>query len=193
MHITIILCHPFERSYCHAIAQALVAGFGDTGADVSSHDLYAETPDPVLTGAEIARRYSLDEQIQGYTDEIVRTDLLAVVHPDWWSGPPALLKGWLERVLRPGIAYDWEGEEFEEKHHVPLLTNARLAVFVTTDREPDRPPEPIEGFWRDVADYSGMELARYTVLSDLRNSGQRQRRRWLGEAREWAKEVSADG
>ncbi len=193
MRITIILCHPFERSYCHAIAQALVDGFRETGADASSHDLYAEAPDPVLTGAEIARRYSLDEQIQRYTDEIVRTDVLAVVHPDWWSAPPALLKGWLERVLRPGIAYDWQGEEFEEKRHVPLLTDTRLGIFVTTDRETDRPPEPIEGFWLDVADYSGMELARYTVLADLRNSGHRQRRRWLAEAREWAKEVSADG
>ena len=92
-------------------------------------------------------------------------------------------------MLRPGIAYDWQGEEFEEKHHVPLLTGTRLGVFVTTDRTADRPPEPIEGFWGDVADYSGMELARYTVFTDLRNSGHRQRRAWLGETREWAKEA----
>ncbi len=189
MHVTVILCHPFERSYCHALASALVDGFGEAGADAALHDLYAESPDPVLTGAEIARRYSLDEQIQRYSDEIVNTDLLAVVHPDWWSGAPALLKGWLERVLRPGIAYDWQGEEFEEKHHVPLLTGTRLGVFVTTDRAADRPPEPIEGFWGDVADYSGMELTRYTVFTDLRNSGHRQRRAWLGETREWAKEA----
>lgn len=193
MQITILLCHPFERSYCHAIAQALADGFGDAGATVAFHDLYAESPDPLLTGSEIARRYSLDEQIQRYSDEVVRTDLLAVVHPDWWSAAPALLKGWLERVLRPGIAYEWEGEEFEDKHHVPLLTDTRLGVFVTTDRGDDRPPKPIEGFWHDVADYSGMELARYTVFADLRNSGHRQRRVWLRETHEWAKEVAADG
>lgn len=193
MHVSVVLCHPFERSYSHSVAQALVDGFTDTGAEVSFHDLYAESPDPVLTGVEIARRYSLDEQIQGYSREIVRTDLLVFVHPDWWSGPPALLKGWLERVLRPGIAYDWEGEEFEEKKHVPLLTGTRLGAFVTTDRKADRLPKPIEGFWRDVADYSGMEFARYTVFADLRTSGHRQRRAWLGEAREWAKEVASDG
>lgn len=192
MRVTIILCHPFERSYCHAIAEALVEGFTAAGAEASLHDLYADGPDPVLTGAEISRRYSLDEQIQRYSEEVVATDLLVVVHPDWWSSAPALLKGWLERVLRPGIAYDWEGEEFEEKHHVPLLTSTRLGVFVTTDREAGREPVPIEGFWRDVADYSGMQLVRYTVFADLRNSGHRQRRAWLGETREWAKE-EADG
>ncbi len=191
----IVLCHPYERSFCRAIADELHAamrrsGDGDPAeGDESSifHDLYAEQPDPVLTGAEIARRFSLDEQIQAYTDECERTDLMCVVHPDWWSGPPALLKGWIERVFRPGVAYDWEGEEFSEKRHVPLFVAKRLAVFVTTDRPIDEPPEPIEGFWRALADYCGMQLVRFSVYTDLRHSGHRRRREWLEEARKWAK------
>ncbi len=182
----IVLCHPYERSFCHAIADQLRAAISTNGTPPPVfHDLYAERPDPVLTGAEIARRFSLDEQIQAYSDECVRTDLLCLVHPDWWSGPPALLKGWIERVFRPGIAYDWEGEEFAEKRHVPLFAGKTLAVFVTTDRAEADPPGPIEGFWRALADYSGMRLVRYALFADLRNSGHRQRRAWLEEARDW--------
>jgi NAD(P)H dehydrogenase (quinone) len=189
MNAMVVLCHPYERSFCHAVAKAVTDGL----SPAVLHDLYAEQPDPLLTGAEIARRFSMDEQIQAYSAEVARCDLLVVVHPDWWSGPPALLKGWIERVLRPGIAYDWEGPEFEEKHHVPLLTHTRLAVFVTTDRTNDRPPGPIEGFWRDVAEYSGMDLTEYTLYGDLRRSGHRQRREWLAEAREWAEKAGGHG
>ncbi|MFO7782032.1 MAG: NAD(P)H-dependent oxidoreductase [Spirochaetia bacterium] len=188
----IVLCHPFERSFCHAIAASVREGFSTAGggtADAVFHDLYAENPDPLLTGAEIARRFSLDEQIQTYTRELVAGDLLVIVHPDWWSAPPALLKGWLERVFRPGVAYDWQGEEFAEKHHVPLLRDKRLAVFVTSDRLPDDPPFPIEGFWRDVATYSGLTLDHYILYPDLHHSGHRQRRSWLRDAATRAKEM----
>jgi putative NADPH-quinone reductase len=178
-----LLCHPFERSFCRALADAAVAGASDGGAQTVFHDLYAEAPDPVLTGAEIARRFSLDDAIRGYSDEVIASDIITVVHPDWWSGPPALLKGWIERVMRPGVAYEWRGEEFTEKEHVPLLGGRRLVVLVTTDRTADDPPAPIEGFWRDVCAYCGLELARYTLYPDLRNSGIRQRRAWLADAR----------
>lgn len=187
----ILLAHPFERSFCHAIAGAAAQGFTDAGHEASLRDLYAEGVDPLLTGAEIARRYSLDEQIQAYTDEVVASDYLVFVHPDWWSAPPALLKGWLERVFRPGIAYDWEGEEFEEKHHVALLTGKHAAVFVTTDRTRDELPQPIPGFWNDVADYSGLTLERCTIYPDLRHSGHRQRRDWLREIRDWPREITS--
>jgi NAD(P)H dehydrogenase (quinone) len=189
---TIVLCHPLERSFCRAVADALRKGIDADacspggGAPVTFHDLYAELPDPILTGAEIARRFSMDEQIQRYSAEVVQTDHLWFVHPDWWSGPPALLKGWIERVFRPGIAYDWRGEEFTEKRHVPLLTGKELSLFVTTDRDEGDPPLPIEGFWRDVASYSGMQLTRFTLYPDLRRSGHRRRRMWLQEAREFA-------
>lgn len=193
MKASLILCHPFERSLCHALAAAIADGMRSTApapGSLTTHDLYAEAPDPLLTGAEIARRFTLDEQIQRYSEEVVASDLLLVVHPDWWSAAPALLKGWLERVFRPGIAYDWQGEEFEEKHHVPLLSGRSLAVFVTTDRPADRIPAAIEGFWTDVAGYSGMELARYSAYPDVRNSGHRQRRAWLAEAKEWASRIA---
>jgi putative NADPH-quinone reductase len=189
MNVTIVLCHPFERSFCHAIAGTLRDAAEDSGAEVSVHDLYAENPSPLLTGAEIARRFSYDDQIQEYSKEIQNADLLLVVHPDWWSGPPALLKGWIERVLRPGVAYDWQGEEFEEKEHVPLLTSLEIALFVTTDRAGDDLPKALELFWSDACDYSGMQSRGVTFYPDLRRTSHRMRRSWLQDAAEKVKEL----
>ena len=181
MQVSMVACHPFETSFCHALASALAHKLSTLGESVTRHDLYAEAPDPLLTGAEIARRLSLDPQIQAYSAEVTRCDALVFVHPDWWSGPPALLKGWIERVLRPGIAYEWEGEEFTEKRHVPLLTRLRTIVLVTTDRPGDDPPRAIELFWNDVCSYSGMELRSIRFYNDLRHTSHRTRRRWLEE------------
>ncbi len=177
----VILCHPFDNSFCHAIADKLKAALESRGVSVTRHDLYAEGPDPVLTGAEIARRLSLDSQIQRYSSGVQEACLVAFVHPDWWSGPPALLKGWIERVFRPGVAYDWVGAEFEEKRHAPLLTRASALVFVTTDRPEGDPPRAIDLFWSDVCSYSGMTNAGIRVYHDVRHSNHRTRRRWLSE------------
>jgi len=184
MNLSVVLSHPYERSFCHAIASQVSEAAIGSGSTVSMHDLYAESIDPVLTGAEIARRFSLDPAIQAYSAAVASTDLLVVVHPDWWSSPPAILKGWMERVLRPGIAYDWQGEEFEEKEHVPLLTSLGLLVYVTTDRPPDDLPEAIRLFWHDACDYSGMQELGTHFYSDMRHSGHRQRRHWLSQIRQ---------
>ncbi|MFP4377123.1 MAG: NAD(P)H-dependent oxidoreductase [Spirochaetales bacterium] len=184
MNVTIVLCHPFDRSFCKAVAAELRTAAVEAGATVHFHDLYAEAPDPLLTGAEIARRFSSDDQIQAYSREIESCDLLLVVHPDWWSAPPALLKGWLERVFRPGVAYEWQGEEFQEKEHVPLLTSIKALFYVTTDRQAASLPEAIELFWQDACSYSGMEYLGVTFYPDLRRSTHRGRRAWLREAQE---------
>lgn len=190
MSVLLIHTHPYERSFCRAIAEALVESL--PGEQLVFHDLYAESPDPLLTGAEIARRFSLDPSIQAYSNEVVRASLIVFVHPDWWSAPPALLKGWIERVFRPGIAYDWQGEEFEEKTHVPLLTGKRLWVFATTDREEEQKSDAIPAFWNDLAAYAGLELEVLRIYHSLRVSSHRERRAWLAQVRELGQKERPD-
>ena len=181
MSLLQIVCHPFDRSFTHALADRAEAT-ASAILPVVRHDLYAEEFDPVLTGAEIARRFSSDDQVQRYSHELRTSHGYLFFHPDWWSGPPALLKGWIDRVMRPGIAYDWEGAEFEEKVHTPLLVGTRAAVFVTTDAEDTRTTDSIASFWSGVCTYAGIELQAVHTYTDLRNSSVRQRRAWLDEA-----------
>ena len=184
MQVVIVLCHPFERSFCHALAETAEAASRAAGGEPTVHDLYAEGADPVLTGAEIARRFSLDDQIQGYSSEIAAANTLIVIHPDWWSSPPAVLKGWMERVLRPGVAYDWQGEEFEENEYLPTLTHVHLKAPVTTAKRPEALPEAISLFWKDACSYSGMQDNGVRFFADMRHSSHRQRRAWLKETEE---------
>ena len=61
--------------------------------------------DPLLPYDEIVRNAILPESVARHCEEIAAADGIIVIHPDWWGMPPAILKGWIDRVLRPGVAY----------------------------------------------------------------------------------------
>ena len=177
----LVLCNPSERSFFHAIASTCAEVLGRGGAELVTHDLYAESPDPVLTQSDISRRTTLDPQIQRYSAELASSKILVVVHPDWWGGPPALLKGWIDRVFRAGVAYEWAGGEFEEKRHAPLLTGLDLYCYITTDRTGSEPDDSPGATWAEVCRYSGASLRELRIFRDLRGSSLQQRRDYLAE------------
>src|SRR5208337_1188435 len=121
MKILELLCNPRPASFNRALADRARESLAAAGHEVLFHDLYAENFDPVLDSAELARGFSLDPLVQSHCRQLAEADGLLIVHPDWWGQPPALLKGWIDRVLRQGIAYDLDGAEFSEKAWTPLL------------------------------------------------------------------------
>jgi putative NADPH-quinone reductase len=149
---------------------------------IDYHDLYREHPDPLLSEEEIARRATFDPLIQQYGREIQNAELLVVVHPDWWGGPPALMKGWVERVFRAGVAYEWVGPEFEVKHHGPLLKRLNLFCFITTDRDTGEPLGHLDTIWRELCSYSGATHRGTDVFPETRNSTMGERRTFITTA-----------
>ena len=113
MNVMVLLCHPNVRSFNHAIADTVVGTLRDDGHHVWWHDLYAEHFAPVLEQEEIQRRFSFDDPFVEHAEQLRTCDGLVFIYPDWWGTPPALLKGWIDRMFRPGIAYQFEGPEFE--------------------------------------------------------------------------------
>jgi len=173
----VILAHPIPGSFNHSAAEQANGTLVENGFAVQVHDLYAEGFQPLLTQEELKRRFSFDPEIQEFGRQTRNAELLVFVHPDWWGGPPAVLKGWLERVLRPGVAYDFEGPEFSKKEKVPLLTGKKVLVLCTTDAAQN---ELLARTWREsILAYCGITHARVEVLTDMRNSTRRQRTRWL--------------
>jgi NAD(P)H dehydrogenase (quinone) len=80
--------------------------------EVVFHDLYREKFSPVLPLREVPRDVKLPPLINRHCLEIAEADGIIVVHPNWWGQPPAILKGWIDRVLRPGVAYKFaEGDK----------------------------------------------------------------------------------
>ena len=149
------------------------------GHTVLFHDLYREHFDPLLSNVELKRRFSFDEQVQHFSNELVTSDALLLIHPEWWSGPPALLKGWIDRVLRPGVAYEYTGDEHLRKVKRPLLVGKRALILATTDAAPS-PGEPLVAqSWREVLGFCGITDVTFEMLSDMREIDTLARREWL--------------
>ncbi len=127
---------------------------------------------------ELARGISLDGPVQVYCRELAACDGLVVLHPDWWGQPPALLKGWIDRVFRQGVAYDLEGEDYSEKSWKPLLTGKKGLVFCTSDANEKEAPPTLETLWvQSVLGRCGMQAACH-VMRDLRRTDPAVRREW---------------
>ncbi len=101
MRVSLILANPKPGSFNHAIAEAALQTLRQNGHHVSFHDLCQEGFDPVLPYQEIPKVASLDPVIQKHCHEIAHAEGIIIVHPNWWGQPPAILKGWIDRVIGP--------------------------------------------------------------------------------------------
>ncbi len=132
MNVLVIHAHPNPDSFSHAVRQRVTDGIARAGANLRLRDLYAEEFDPRLTRAE--RRSHLEgpeskAHLQSYFEDLTWCDMIVLVHPTWWGGQPAILKGWMDRVWVRGVA--WELPEGARRLH-PTLSNVRRLVTVTT-------------------------------------------------------------
>jgi len=189
MKISIILAHPRAGSFNHAIAETAAATLRSCGHTVAFHDLYAEVFDPVLPPEEIARDACLPEPVARHCNEIAAADGIVIVHPDWWGMPPAILKGWIDRVTRPGIAYRFA--ETDSGEGIPEgLLNAKAAIVFNTantprEREIEVFGDPLERLWKDcVFSFCGVPLCHRRMFGVIVTSSAEQRKAWLEDVRD---------
>ncbi len=189
MSISVILAHPDAHSFNHAIARAAAARIEANGHRVCFHDLYQEQFDPLLFGPEIPKVASLPTAIAHHCEEIATAQGIVIVHPNWWGQPPAILKGWVDRVIRPGVAYEFlEGDSGEG---VPRgLLKARAAiVFNTSNTEAQRERavfgDPLETIWKNcIFGLCGVADFQRRMFTVVVTSTDRQRQAWLDEVRQ---------
>jgi putative NADPH-quinone reductase len=127
----VVYCHPAENSFVAAVRNRVLAGLRQGGAEVRLNDLYAEGFDPAFTSTERANHLvpGADPSVQSYAADLQWCDVLVLVYPTWWSGQPAMLKGWMDRVWVNGVA--WTLPEGTNRLR-PGLRNVRRLVAVTT-------------------------------------------------------------
>ncbi|MGA2732929.1 MAG: NAD(P)H-dependent oxidoreductase [Syntrophobacteraceae bacterium] len=189
MRISVILAHPDGGSFNHAIAHAAVEQLGRvSGHEVFFHDLYKEKFDPLLTRQEIPEADHVPEPIMRHCREIAEARGIVVVHPNWWGQPPAILKGWIDRVLRAGIAYEFIEGDSGEGIPTGLLKARTAMVFNTSNTETQREKnvfgDPLETIWRNcIFGLCGVTGFYRRTFSVIVTSTADQRKQWLDEVR----------
>jgi NAD(P)H dehydrogenase (quinone) len=189
MKISVILAHPSPESFNHAIAEAAVNTLAGNGHEVIYHDLYEENFDPVLTAAEISRNADLSDIVESHCEEIAQAEGIVIVHPNWWGQPPALLKGWIDRVLRPGIAYEFNEGDSGEGVPRGLLKARTAIIFNTSNTEIEREQkvfkDPLETLWKNcIFGLCGVKNIYRKNYGIIITSTLAQRQKWLKEVRE---------
>jgi putative NADPH-quinone reductase len=131
MRALIVSCHPSPDSYTGAIRAQVAGQLRAGGAQVRVLDLDAEDFPPLLTRAEweaYLETPANEAPVAEAVSALRWADALIFIYPTWWYGLPARLKGWLDRVLLPGVAFHLPKSGPIE----PGLTHIRqLAVFTT--------------------------------------------------------------
>lgn len=184
MKVLVVIGHQSPGSFCHAIAQTAIDALRAGGHEVIFHDLYQERFDPILPPPEVPKDGKLDPVIQKHCDEVRATDGFLIVHPNWWGQPPAILKGWLDRVIRQGVAY-----EFSPTGEVIGHFKGKKAVVFTTSNTPRDIElsvfhDPLENLWKTVVfAFCGVEDPYRRNFESIIMSTPEQRRQWLDEVR----------
>jgi putative NADPH-quinone reductase len=184
MIISVILAHPDPKSFNHAIASAAVEAIKANGYRVFFHDLYQENFDPRLNLEELAKDAILPAVIRKHCDEIAAASGIVIVHPNWWGQPPAILKGWMDRVIRPDVAYKFMEGDTGEGIPTGLLKARAALVFNTsnteTQREKDVFGDPLENIWKNcIFGLCGVTNFHRRMFNVVVTSTEDQRRNWL--------------
>ena len=127
--ILVVYAHPNPDSYNAAVKDQVLSTLSEAGHQVHLLDLYNQPFEACMSKGE-RERYMTGQNTEGMEQEICRlrwADTLVCVYPTWWMGPPAILKGWFDRVWLPGVA-----ARFEDGKVTPGLTNLKTMIVITT-------------------------------------------------------------
>lgn len=189
MNISVILAHPHKGSFNHAVAGTVLTALQKSKHNIFFHDLYEEKFPPLLPAREIPADARLTPPIKRHCVEIAQADGIVIIHPDWWGQPPAILKGWIDRVLRPGVAYEFAERDSGEGIPIGLLRARVAIVFNTSNTPPQRElavfGDPLETLWKNcifgLCGVNNFHRKNYGVVI---TSTLEQRKKWLKDVEE---------
>jgi putative NADPH-quinone reductase len=183
-----VVASPNPQSLCHAMADEAARVLRGRGHTLDHHDLYAEHFNPVQPTGELQNTASQDPLVERHCEALAGADLVLVFHPNWWGQPPAILKGWIDRVFRLGTAYGYPPGVPPEGEPVGLLKARHALVFNTSNTPAQREQQvfgdPLELLWkRCVFPLCGVQSVVRRMVGPVSGSSEAQRRQWLAEVR----------
>lgn len=188
MKALIVLGHPAPGSFNHALAENIRETWANAGCDVTYHDLAADGFDPRMTATEAREGATIDPIIQRHIADLCAADLLAVVHPNTWGAPPAIMKGWIDRVFAENAAYGFEKGTDLGDTPVGLL-KIKSALVINTgntalDRETQHFHDPLDHIWRTcILGFCGVQNVTRRLFGVVATSTDSDRKAWLHETK----------
>ena len=188
MNISVILSHPNPASFNHAIARTVCEAVSGAGHTLFFHDLHAEGFDPVMPTEELDRTDCLPPLVRQHTEELSVVDGIVLIHPNWWSAPPAMIAGWRDRCIRAGLAYRFESDGKGGGYSVGML-KARFALLINTLNTPITVEDQILGnpmlkHWKEIVfGLCGVKETSQKLIGPVITSTPDQRSKWLDEVR----------
>ena len=186
MKISVIIGHPYSKSFNAALAEKTTETLKKRGHEVFFHDLYRENFNPVLSPEELAGQDGGDELVRIHRKEIKEADGIVLIHPEWWGQPPAVLKGWVDRVLVPGTAYE---TTMTENGSVTkgLLKAETVILFATSNTPAEREEgvlgDPLLHIWRDCTfSFCSKAVFDRIMFRVIETSSAGERKQWLEDA-----------
>ncbi len=185
MKVLVVIGHQRQGSFCHAIAQTAMDELQSSGHEVVYHDLYVEGFDPMLPDNEIFKGTEKSPVVEQHCSELASADGIVVVHPNWWAMPPAILKGWVDRVFCQGVAY-----EFGEGGKIVGHLKGKTAVVLSTSNTPREAEleiygDPLQNLWETcIFGFCGVEDFYRRNFESIVMSTPEQRAGWLENVKE---------
>ncbi|HSA63815.1 MAG TPA: NAD(P)H-dependent oxidoreductase [Nitrospira sp.] len=184
-HIVIIQGHPdgASRHFCHALADEYAKGAQDASHEARRLDV-AQLDFPLLRTKEDFEKGEPPAAIKEAQEAIKEADHLVIVYPLWLGSMPALLKAFLEQVLRPGFAFEYQSRGMPKK----LLkgTSARIVVTMGMPASVYRWvyfAHSLRSLKRNILAFCGIAPIRSTLIGNVEGMSDRQRMEWLDEVR----------
>lgn len=189
--ITIINGHPNKESLCFGIVEAYNKGAQSTGAEVREITL-AEMSFNANLQYGYQKRIELEPDLLKAIEDIKWADHLVWVHPVWWGGVPALLKGFIDRTFLPGIMYQYR----ENSMLWDKLLKGKTAHIITTLDQPGwyyrlmygRPS--VNQLKKSTLQFCGVSPVKVTYMGIIRNSTDVQRAKWITKAEHLGAQLS---
>ena len=180
----IVVANPNPDSLSHAMAQAARHLLDEQAYRIAWHDLYAEKFDPVQPTGEQANVSSSDPLVEEHCSELARADLVLVFHPNWWGQPPAIMKGWIDRVFRLDTAYGYPQGVTPDGVPRGLLVARHAFIFNTSNTPAERERllfgDPLDVLWkRCVFGLCGVDAVTRRMVGPVSGSTAEQRSGWI--------------
>ena len=184
MKASVILAHPYSKSFNHAIFKTILETLNDNGIEIYAHDLYQEKFNPILSVEELGSEKSTDPLVNKYAEELLESKYLIFVHPNWWGQPPAILKGYIDRIFRPPYAYDYPKDGSSFGLPIEKLKGKVGIVYNTSNTDANRENnffgDPLKKIWENsVFGFLGIDSYYRKMFSIIADSTEAERKTWL--------------